>query len=74
MVKDLSKILSFDDIVFEERNKEYGAYKLRKKYPRSVILGLIIALLVGSTAIITPYLNAVALESSKKKEERRVEI
>jgi protein TonB len=74
MVKDLTKILSFDDIVFEERNKEYGAYRLRKKYPRSVILGLIIALLIGSTAIITPYINAKALENRAKKEERRVEI
>ncbi|MEI8052209.1 MAG: energy transducer TonB, partial [Bacteroidota bacterium] len=31
---DINKILSSDvlDIIFEDRNKEYGAYELRKTY------------------------------------------
>ncbi len=35
---DISKILKSDylDIVFEGRNKEYGGYELRKKYPERV--------------------------------------
>jgi protein TonB len=32
----------WDDVVFERRNREYGAYVLRKEYLRSVYLGLII--------------------------------
>ncbi len=51
---------SFDDIVFEDRNKEYGAYKLRKKYNRTVVIALMIGIIIISTAIITPYLNAKA--------------
>ena len=37
------------DIVFEGRNKEYGAYELRKKYNKRLIRALLItiALLVG---------------------------
>ena len=29
----------WDDLVFENRNKEYGAYKLRRTYSKKVILG-----------------------------------
>jgi len=64
----------FDDIVFEIRNKEYGAYKLRKKYNRTVLLALLIGSLIIATAIITPYINAKAAENKSKKAERQVEI
>jgi len=65
---------AFDDIVFEHRNKEYGAYKLRKKYSRNVLIALIIGVILISTAIITPYLNAKAAENRSKRAERQVEI
>jgi len=65
---------AFDDIVFEVRNKEYGAYKLRKKYNRTVLVSMIIGIIILSTAIITPYLNAKALENRAKRSEREVEI
>ena len=35
MAKEKINAPAFDDIVFEDRNKEYGAYKLRKKYNRN---------------------------------------
>jgi len=70
----MNRIPSFDDIVFENRNKEYGAYKLRKKYNRNVIIALITGLVLMSTAIITPYLNAKAAENKAKRSERQVEI
>jgi periplasmic protein TonB len=67
-------IPALDDIVFENRNKEYGAYKLRKKYNRNVIIALLIGSFIVSTAIIIPYLNTKAAESRAKKAERQVEI
>jgi periplasmic protein TonB len=67
-------IPALDDIVFEYRNKEYGAYKLRKKYNRNVIIALLIGTFIVSTAIIIPYLNTKAAESRAKKAERQVEI
>jgi protein TonB len=65
---------ALDDIVFEYRNKEYGAYTLRKKYNRTVIIALLIGTFIISTAIIIPYLNTKAAESRAKKAERQVEI
>ena len=74
MAKEKINAPTFDDIVFEIRNKEYGAYRLRKKYSRNVLISLLIAVIIMSTAIITPYLNAKALESKAKRAERQVEI
>ena len=65
---------AFDDIVFESRNKEYGAYRLRKRYNRNVLISLLIGTIILSTAIITPYLNAKAAENRAKRAERQVEI
>lgn len=74
MAKEKINAPAFDDIVFEARNKEYGAYKLRKKYSRTVIFAMLIGILIIGTAIITPYLNAKALEDRQKRAERQVEI
>jgi protein TonB len=74
MTKEKIKAPAFDDIVFENRNKEYGAYKLRKKYNRNVIIALIIGILILGTAVIAPYLNAKAAVNKSKRAERQVEI
>ena len=69
------KAPSFDDIVFENRNKEYGAYRLRKKYSRNVIIAILIGIVLIGTAVITPYLNAKAVtRKQSQREERQVEI
>jgi periplasmic protein TonB len=46
----------FDDIIFENRNKEYGAYLLRKRYNRVVVTSIILAVLFGSISVLIPYL------------------
>jgi periplasmic protein TonB len=74
MAKDNTKAPAFDDIVFESRNKEYGAYKLRKKYKPTVILALGIGIVIISTLIITPYLNAKAAENKSKRAEYEVQV
>ena len=66
MAKENIKAPAFDDIVFENRNKEYGAYRLRKKYNRNVIIAMVIGIVIMGTAIITPYLNAKAAENRAK--------
>lgn len=65
---------AFDDIVFEVRNKEYGAYKLRKKYNRTVLIAMLIGILVLATVVITPFINAKANENRARRAERQVEI
>lgn len=74
MAKEKISVPVFDDIVFAGRNKEYGAYKMRKKYSRTVIIAMLIGILILGTAVITPYLNAKALENRQKRKERQVEI
>lgn len=75
MAKEKIQAPPFDDIVFEARNKEYGAYRLRKKYTRNVLIALIIGIIIIGTAVITPYLNAKALSTkAQAREERQVEI
>jgi len=74
MANEKNKAPAFDDIVFENRNKEYGAYTLRKKYSRNVMIALLIGVIIMATAIIAPYLNTKAAESKAKKAERQVEI
>ncbi len=65
---------TFDDIVFKIRNKEYGAYVLRKTYNRNVIISILAGIIILSTAIITPYLNAKVSGKGKQHAERQVEI
>ena len=74
MAKEMMKAPAFDDIVFENRNQEYGAYRLRKKYSRNLLIGMIIGVIILGTAIITPYLNAKATENQKKRAEFQVAI
>jgi hypothetical protein len=72
MAKEKIKAPAFDDIVFEHRNKEYGAYSLRKKYKRNVIIALLIGVALMSTVIITPYLNAKQQRAEQRKQKGRL--
>ena len=51
----LKETPDFDDILFEHRNKEYGAYFLRKRYNRVVLGSLIIAIIIGGAAVLIPF-------------------
>lgn len=46
---------SLDEIVFENRNKEYGAYDLRTSYRRILTRSMIIGTLIFCIAAITPF-------------------
>jgi protein TonB len=74
MAKEKFTAPAFDDIVFENRNKEYGAYRLRQKYSRNVVIALVIGVIIMGTVIIAPYLNAKAAEKKEQRAERQVEI
>jgi protein TonB len=51
-----SKISDFDDLVFENRNRDYGAYQLRKKYNNALLTGIIISSMLGILAVLIPFL------------------
>ena len=54
-MKVKQNIPKFDDLIFELRNKEYGAYQLRKKYNSVLIAGIIFASVIGCSAVIIPF-------------------
>ncbi len=72
MAKERIIVPDFDDIVFKNRNKEYGAYKLRKKYHRTALMSLIIGIIVLCAAVITPYFRATTIQAKAEKKEREV--
>jgi periplasmic protein TonB len=50
---------TLDDIVFENRNKAYGAYALNKKHRKYLVIAFLISLTGVSTAIAVPFLKAL---------------
>ncbi len=50
------RISDFDDLVFEHKNRDYGAYQLRKRYNRAVLTGTIIASILAVAVILIPFL------------------
>ena len=43
-----------DDIVFEGRNKSYGAYFLRRRYEKSMIIGILMGVIIFVFLIFLP--------------------
>jgi periplasmic protein TonB len=55
MFDNLRKVLDFDDLLFQKRNKDYGAYQLRKRYNSVVLFSILMASLLVSSAVIFPF-------------------
>lgn len=66
---DISKILKSDylDIVFEGRNKKYGGYELRKKYPTRARNATIGTLLVAGLIAAGPVIASIMEKKEVKK-------
>lgn len=47
---------SWDDLVFENRNQEYGAYVVRKEYSGNLALGSVISISFGALLLLIPLL------------------
>jgi len=56
MDNNLRAVTDFDDLIFSDRNKEYGAYQLRKRYNSVVITGILVASVLVSSAVILPFI------------------
>lgn len=57
--------MSHDDIVFEHRNKEYGAYDMRKKYKRYLLFGFFISFFIVGTAVVVPLIKSYYNKNNK---------
>lgn len=69
---EANKILSADvlDLIFEDRNKAYGAYDLRKTYNKRIIMALVITASVALLALLGSFLASTL----KGKNNDKVEI
>ena len=54
MKKNKEKVPEFDDIIFRDRNKEYGAYDLRRRYNSTMSISLVAACLSASHWFLFP--------------------
>lgn len=84
---DNNKILSADilDIIFEGKNKEYGAYQLRKTYNRRLVSALVVMTSVCLLALLFTFITGgdeeknqiivqdVELEDVKQQEDKKPE-
>lgn len=64
--------LTLDEIVFENRNKEYGAYDLRSKYPKILTKAFIIGTLLFILLAVVPFI-VMKIQQMNKKETTEVD-
>ncbi|MDI9357400.1 MAG: hypothetical protein QM528_00460 [Phycisphaerales bacterium] len=64
---DSNKILGADilEIIFENRNKEYGAYDLRKTYPQRLKKAILGAFILTIISFVLYYLSGVTSKTSR---------
>jgi protein TonB len=55
--------VTLEDIVFENRNKEYGAYDLRKKFQRYLFTGFLVAFFAVASGIAVPFIKALTADN-----------
>jgi len=58
MAEYKNEYYTLEDIVFEQRNKAYGAYDLRQKYRKYILLAFLISFTIIGTAVVTPLIQA----------------
>lgn len=56
MKRNKENVPGYDDIIFRDRNKEYGAYDLRRRYGSTMGISLLAGLLLGTSPFIVPWL------------------
>ncbi|HEU5291705.1 MAG TPA: TonB family protein [Cyclobacteriaceae bacterium] len=71
MKTQAENVQRWDDIIFENRNKEYGAYAIRKDYKNRVLKAEAISIGIGALIFIIPILmrNEVPLPIISKPDE-----
>ena len=55
MYENLRKEYEFDDLLFETRNRDYGAFQLRKRYNSVLAVSIFLAVFIVTSALILPF-------------------
>lgn len=72
MAKEKKRYPSLDDIVFQNRNKEYGAYDIRRRYSRTMTISIIVGITIIVASAIIPYLKAKSIAVQKARDANEV--
>lgn len=65
--EDIVVLNSFEEIVFSHRNKEYGAYDLRKRYKKYLMVAFFLSFFIISSAVVVPLINSYYNKNKQKK-------
>ncbi|MCK9612031.1 MAG: energy transducer TonB [Bacteroidales bacterium] len=68
-----TKNVNLEDIIFENRNKDYGAYVLRKNYNKNMISAIIIAVVIFLSGISIPLIAGLFKTEVPIKDDRSIE-
>jgi protein TonB len=62
--------IEFDDLIFENRNKDYGAYLLRSAYNFNVVISILISSIIVSAFVVIPYIQTIRRKNDLGQEIR----
>ncbi len=62
MKRNKEKAPGFDEIIFRDRNRDYGAYDLRRRYSSTMSVSIVAGLLVGASFFLVPYFASDPVE------------
>lgn len=68
MTNENHYIKSLEELVFENRNKEYGSYQLRKKYKRYIITSLLLSLFLFVGGLAYPFIKSILAKGDLGKQ------
>ena len=69
MAEEQLKYTDFEELVFENRNKAYGAYDLRRSYRGLLTKAFLIGVLFFSGMVLLPLLYSKAIKTEAKEED-----
>lgn len=58
-MKTEAQLNDWDDLVFENRNQQYGAYAIRKSYSDNLLSGALLSACFGALVLLIPFLSSL---------------
>jgi len=71
MKKNKEKVPDFDDIIFRDRNKDYGAYDLRRRYNSTMSISLVVGLSFSISLVLVPFFTS---DPAELKSRGRIDV
>ena len=75
MKKEKQYVESLEEMVYKNRNKEYGSYQIRRKYRKYITISTIISLFLLGLIVAYPLIKSyLDQENLKKKTQNNIEV